>query len=92
MWACETLLDGLPLIAADAGGTAELIEDEVTGLLFKGGDVNDLTSKLLMLIGNRARLRMMRYAAYERGQRLFGVERFISETYDAYAASFSPSS
>lgn len=92
MWACETLLDGLPLIAADAGGTAELIEDQVTGLLFKGGDVGDLTSKLLTLIGNRARLRMMRHAAYERGQRLFGVERFISETYDAYAASFSPSS
>ncbi len=87
MWVCETLVDGLPLIAAAAGGTAELIEDQVTGLLFRGGDVNDLTSKLLTLIEDRHRLRMMRRAAYERGRRLFGVERFISDTYDAYAAS-----
>ena len=89
MWVCETLVDGLPLIAADAGGTAELIEDEVTGLLFRSGDVSDLTSKLLTLIGHRHRLLMMRHAAFERGRRLFGVERFISETFDAYAASFS---
>ncbi|MBS0171647.1 MAG: glycosyltransferase family 4 protein [Nitrospira sp.] len=92
MWVCETLVDGLPLIAADAGGTAELVENEVTGLLFNSGDVHDLTAKLLTLMGNRHRLRMMRHAAYERGRRLFGVERFISETYDAYAASLPQSS
>ncbi|MCC7472570.1 glycosyltransferase family 4 protein [Candidatus Nomurabacteria bacterium] len=92
MWVCETLVDGLPLIAADAGGTAELIEDEVTGVLFSSGDVSDLTSKLLTLIENRRHLNMMRSAAYERGRHLFGVERFISETYDAYAASLPRSS
>lgn len=92
MWVCETLVDGLPLIAADAGGTAELIEDEVTGVLFSSGDVSDLTSKLLTLIENRGRLHLMRSAAYERGRHLFGVERFISETYDAYAASLPRSS
>ena len=92
MWVCETLVDGLPLIAADAGGTAELIEDEVTGVLFSSGDVSDLTSKLLTLIENRRRLHLMRSAAYERGRHLFGVERFISETYDAYAASLPRSS
>ena len=79
MWVCETLVDGLPLIAADAGGTAELIEDEVTGVLFSSGDVSDLTSKLLTLIENRRRLHLMRSAAYERGRHLFGVERFISK-------------
>ena len=61
-------------------------------MLFSSGDVSDLTSKLLTLIENRRRLHLMRSAAYERGRHLFGVERFISETYDAYAASLPRSS
>lgn len=89
MWVCETLVDGLPLLAADAGGTAELIEDKVTGLLFRSGDLNDLTAKLITLLANPVDLKAMRQQAYERGQRLFRLERFISQTFEAY--SIAPS-
>ncbi|MGL6096764.1 MAG: glycosyltransferase, partial [Fimbriiglobus sp.] len=34
VWVCETLVDGLPLIASATGGTPELVADGETGLLF----------------------------------------------------------
>ncbi|MEP1034525.1 glycosyltransferase family 4 protein [Ekhidna sp.] len=37
---------GIPSIVADTSAAKELIEDGVTGLLFKSNDVNDLTEKI----------------------------------------------
>jgi glycosyltransferase involved in cell wall biosynthesis len=91
VWVCETLLDGLPLVAADSGGTPELIEDGLTGLLFRSGDVEDLTSKLIKLVVDPSGLKAMRHHACARGQRLFRLDRFISQTSEAYT-SVIPSS
>lgn len=86
MWVCETLVDGLPLIAAANGGTPELVRDGVTGLLFKSGDGQDLAGKLIQLAGNPARLSEMRQAAFTRGQEHLLTGRFIRETFEAYAS------
>lgn len=85
LWVCETLVDGLPLVASATGGTPELVEDGVTGLLFRGDDVDDLSAKLLVLVRDPARLRAMRRKAFERGQNKFTLKRFLSETQEAYA-------
>lgn len=85
LWVCETLVDGLPLVASATGGTPELVEDGVTGLLFRGDDVDDLSEKLLVLVRHPARLRAMRRQAFERGQGKFTLERFLRETQEAYA-------
>lgn len=89
VWVCETLVDGLPVIAADAGGPLELIEDGVTGLFFRSGDVEDLTSKLIMLASDPNRLRAMRRHAYLRGQKQFKLDRLIAQTSEAYATLIS---
>src|SRR5207245_2767384 len=55
----EGMQAGLPVIAADAGGPAELIEHGVNGLLYPAGDREALASALVTLAGNpelRARL------------------------------------
>ena len=42
----EALALGKPVIGADIGGISELIDSDQDGLLFKSGDVNDLSSKI----------------------------------------------
>jgi glycosyltransferase involved in cell wall biosynthesis len=85
MWVCETLVDGLPLVASDSGGTPELVQNGRTGLLFPSGDLDALTARLIELASNPVRLHRMRALAYERGQKSFTVERFAQETLAAYA-------
>ena len=50
----EAMAAGKPVIAANAGGPSEIIDDEKTGFLFKQGDVNDLKEKILKVLGDDA--------------------------------------
>lgn len=84
LWVCEALVDGLPLVASATGGTPELVEDGVTGLLYRGGDSADLTEKLLKLARDPIRLRGMRARAFERGNKYFSLDEFIRQTLAAY--------
>lgn len=84
LWVCETLVDGLPLVASATGGTPELVEDGVTGLLYRGGDQLDLTEKLIQLVRDPARLKGMRTKAFERGNKYFSLNEFIRQTLAAY--------
>jgi glycosyltransferase involved in cell wall biosynthesis len=84
LWVCETLVDGLPLVASASGGTPELVADGETGLLFRAGDADDLTKKLLEIVVDPARLDAMRLRAFERGRQHFTLDRFIRETLAAY--------
>lgn len=84
LWVCETLVDGLPIVASATGGTPELVDDGVTGLLFRGDDVDDLSEKLLTLVQDPARLREMRGKAFERGQKAFTQARMLRQTEEAY--------
>jgi phosphatidyl-myo-inositol alpha-mannosyltransferase len=47
--ACERVL-----IASDIAAAREVIDDGETGILFRKGDVADLTAKILSVVGNRA--------------------------------------
>jgi glycosyltransferase involved in cell wall biosynthesis len=48
--ALEALRVGSPLVAANAGGLAELVTDGQNGLCFDVGDANELAQKLLLLL------------------------------------------
>lgn len=84
LWVCEALVDGLPLVASATGGTPELVEDGVTGLLFRSDDAADLTEKLLQLARDPMRLSEMRIKAFQRGNRYFSLDEFIRQTLAAY--------
>jgi glycosyltransferase involved in cell wall biosynthesis len=51
----EAAACGLPLVAADAGGTREIVQDGVTGRLVPVRDVDGLTAALLDVIRHPAR-------------------------------------
>jgi len=84
VWVCETLVDGLPLLASKTGGTPELVENGVTGLLFEGNNKDDLSEKLMSFISDPELLNSMRIAAFKRGKQKFTVDRFVRETKEVY--------
>ncbi|MCG8035549.1 MAG: glycosyltransferase [Candidatus Thiodiazotropha taylori] len=45
----EAYAAGKPVIGANIGGIPEMLQDEVTGLIFESGDSNDLSEKLSKL-------------------------------------------
>ncbi len=49
----EALASGLPCLVSDIPGNKEWIEDGVNGWLFRDGDVDDLTEKILNALKNR---------------------------------------
>lgn len=55
----EAMASGLPVIATPVGGTAELVDDGVTGYLVEPGGRTQLAERLCALLGNRDLRRQM---------------------------------
>lgn len=53
----EAMIIGTPVIATNSGGSIEMIQDRKTGFLFKHGNSNELSSKILELeASNKAKI------------------------------------
>jgi len=48
----ESMGEGTPVIGADFGGTAEIVREDVNGLLYQPGDVDALSKRLRELAGD----------------------------------------
>lgn len=55
----EAMASALPVVASSLPGICEIVNDRVTGLLVKPGDINDLAQKLLEMTRNRDLRRRM---------------------------------
>ena len=69
--ALEAMACKAPTIATRVGGVPELIDDGVTGLLFKVGDVDAMARGAIELLRNRDRLNEMREAGRRTAQKRF---------------------
>lgn len=81
----EALSAGTPVLGSDAGGIPELVEDGVTGELFRFRDEGDLERRLVALWNDPARL-----DRYSRGCASFepmSPARYVAEIERAYAAA-----
>lgn len=58
--AIEAFAKGTPVIAANIGAVAELVESGRTGLLFRPGDIEDLIRQVEWALGNPEALKQMR--------------------------------
>lgn len=67
----EGMACGLPCVASKAGGIPELVEHEVTGLLFERGDAAGLAGALLRLAREPAARERFGRLGRERAERLF---------------------
>jgi glycosyltransferase involved in cell wall biosynthesis len=64
--ALEACAGGVPVVATMAGGTPEVIQDGLNGLLVPPGDAEGLAARLLELIASEERMRDMGHAGRQR--------------------------
>ena len=80
----EAAAASLPIVATDAGGTREVVDDGVSGLLVPVNDIERLTQALRSLIQDPASRREMGAAGQRHARANFGMGRFVAETEDLY--------
>jgi glycosyltransferase involved in cell wall biosynthesis len=73
--AAEAMGCEVPVVASDAGGLPEVVEDGVTGLVVPRGDSNALATAIGSLLADPERRRSMGRAGRERALRLFDWDR-----------------
>jgi glycosyltransferase involved in cell wall biosynthesis len=67
----EAMAAGLPVVATDVGGVAELVEDGVTGYVVPVGAIPALADRIASVLGRPAESSMLAAAARERADRDF---------------------
>lgn len=83
----EAMACGKPVIATDAGGLPEMVENEVSGLLVPYGSVSKLASAILELLNDEDRASEMGRRARKRVEKMFtwtAVSNRISEVYGEF--------
>ena len=79
----EGMAAGLPVVGTATGGSAEILQDDVNGLVFPVEDSGALADRLLRLVGNPALYARLAHAGRETSQRfdlrfmIDGLERFL---------------
>jgi sugar transferase (PEP-CTERM/EpsH1 system associated) len=74
----EAMACGLPVLATDVGGNAELVDHPVTGELVPAGNVEAMADGLIRMAANPARSATMGLAGRERVQRQFSLPAMVS--------------
>lgn len=77
----------VPSIAFNHGGPAEIIEQEVSGLLVASKDTEGLAAAIRGFLCNPAFAKEIAHAGRKRIQELFPAERMVDETLRAYHAA-----
>jgi glycosyltransferase involved in cell wall biosynthesis len=80
----EAMSYGIPVIAADAAASADLVVDDQTGLLYPPGDSEALAEAVIALAENPLRRDRLGGAAMTAARASYGVERTAEATLDFY--------
>lgn len=78
----EAMATGLPVVATDVGGNAELVEAGMTGRVIPSGDVAGLADALAQYADAPESARRHGLAARARAERLYGIDTMVAQ-YDA---------
>jgi len=85
--AAEAFAAGTPVIAADIGAVAELVEHGRTGLKFRPGDPEDLATRVGWALSHPAELRRMREEARAEFEAKYTAERNYLALMEIYEAA-----
>lgn len=84
----EALASGLPLIATNTGGTSELVEEGVNGLVIKTKDVQDLADKIEILMKDEDLRKKMGEASRRKAEAM-SWEKVAKEYIELYNKIFN---
>jgi glycosyltransferase involved in cell wall biosynthesis len=76
----ESMAYGVPVVVTDSGGSAELVEDGVSGFVVPPGDAVALADRLKVLADDRMRAHRMGEAAQVRIREHFHVQDSVAQT------------
>ena len=82
--AAEGMMRGTAVVAANAGGLVEIVQDGRTGLLVPPSDINALAKALLHLLKNCALAEKMGRAGREKAMTCFSHKTFIDKFINLY--------
>lgn len=78
----EGMRSGLVVIGSNTGGTVELIEDGVTGLLYQQGNPIDLADKIQAVYDDRELAHRLAYAGYQYTQTHYTAQSNVQQLYN----------
>lgn len=84
MAAVEAMAAGVPVVATHVGGTADAVEDQVTGMLVPPADPGALASALRTLLTDRTRAQQLAETAHLRVRRRFSRDAMVAATRQVY--------
>lgn len=84
--ALESMACGTPVIAANAGGLPELIQDEFNGFLFSNGDLKEAAEKALALAKDQKLYAQIRKNAIQTATEKFNRNKIINQYEQIYVA------
>jgi Glycosyltransferase len=73
-----------PVVATNAGGTPEVVQDGITGLLVKPRDSSDMAKSIMKLLQNKSLSEQYGKAGRKRVEEMFTIERNVKETENVY--------
>lgn len=80
----EAMAGGIPVVAADVGAFAELIEDGQTGKLVPAGNINGMVAAIAPYLADEKQVREEGQAALSRMREFFPLSREVSEILAIY--------
>lgn len=83
----EAMASGLPVIATRVGGTPEIVQDGITGILIDDDDESALTSAIATYVENSELRRRHGLAARARVQADFSLDAMVGRYLDVYRES-----
>ncbi len=75
----EAAVFGIPVVATDVGGTKEIIQTNITGLLVEPGNANSLRQALSWMLDHKGRARQMARVCRERVLELYSWNKVTNQ-------------
>lgn len=82
--AVEAMAQSTPVIVSDRGGLPEIVEDGVSGLVFKAGNPKDLRKKIELLLGDPKKREKIGAAGHERAMAISSPQEHLARILDMY--------
>jgi len=80
----EALSKGCVVVATDAGGTSELVKDNVTGYIVQPGSYRQVARKVINVLNDRQLFQSVKNRAYSFIDDSFDVSRMVNEIHNLY--------